>query len=224
MVGLPAWAMSERYNVSATSSLSSPTLDARAAMLRGMLADRFKLVVHIENREQPAYNLVLARSDGRLGAGIKPVDIDCDARAAAEASRNAGTPPPRPQPQDLTVPPPPCTLRTVTALVRDRLGDRLGRLGDVLEGETTMANLADALRVSAGRVVVNKTGLSGAYRVTMNFDSTAVRRGLDATASTPDGAPSVFTAIQEQLGLKLESSRALRETLVIDRLERPSEN
>jgi uncharacterized protein (TIGR03435 family) len=228
MVGLPRWAMSERYDVSATSSLSSPTPDDRTAMLRAILADRFKLAVRIENRAQPAYDLVLARRDGRLGRGIKPVDIDCDARiaaerAAAEAARNAGTPP-RPQLPDFNAPPPPCTLRTVGASLRDRVGDRQGRLGDLLEGETTMANLADALRPSAGRVVVNKTGLSGSYRVTMNFDSMAARRGPDATGLTTDGAPSVFTAIQEQLGLKLESSRALRETLVIDRLERPTEN
>jgi uncharacterized protein (TIGR03435 family) len=229
MVGLPGWAMSERYDVIATSSLSSPTPDERTAMLRAMLADRFRLTVHVENREQPVYELVLARRDGRLGPGIKPVDIDCDAqiaadRAAAEAARNAGTSPPRPQFPDFNAPPPPCTVRIVGAAVRDRSGDRLGRLGDLLEGETTMATLADVLRPWAGRVVVNKTSLSGSYRVAMNFDSTALRRGLDVTGSTPDGAPSVFTAIQEQLGLKLESSRAPRETLVIDRLERPTED
>ena len=86
-----------------------------------------------------------------------------------------------------------------------------------------MADLAMVLRPWAGRFVVNKTGLSGSYRVTMNFDSTAVRRGPAAVAST-DAAPSVFTAVQEQLGLKLESSSAQIETLVIDRLERPTEN
>jgi len=128
--------------------------------------------------------------------------------------------PPRP---DFNVPPPPCTLRVVGALLRDGRSDRSGRLGDVLEGDTTMANLAMLLRVSAGRVIVNKTGLPGSYRVRMDFDSMAVRRGPDAAASAPD-APSVFTAVQEQLGLKLESSRALRETLVIDRLERPTED
>ena len=229
MVGLPEWAMSERYDVSATSSLSSPTPDERTAMLRAMLADRFNLAVHFENRQQPVYDLVLARSDGRLGLGIKPLDIDCAARiaadrAAAAASRNAGAPPPPPQRPDFNTPPPTCTLRTVAAFIRDRLGDRQGQLGDLMEGDTTMDNLAIALRTPAGRVVVNKTGLSGSYRVTMNFDGRAALRGPDVAASTTDAAPSVFTAIQEQLGLKLESSRAPRETLVIDRLEWPTQN
>jgi uncharacterized protein (TIGR03435 family) len=114
-------------------------------------------------------------------------------------------------------------VRIVGAAVRDRSGDRQGRLGDLMEGEMTMANLAMALRPWTGRFVVNKTGLSGSYRVTMNFDSTAARRGPDA-ASAPDAGPSVFTAVREQLGLKLESSRAPLETLIIDRLDRPTEN
>ena len=59
--------------------------------------------------------------------------------------------------------------------------------------------------------------------MTMEFDRMASIRGPDAAAS-PDAAPSVFTAVQEQLGLKLESSRAERDTLVIDRLDRPTEN
>lgn len=229
IMGLPGWARSERYDVTATSSLPSATPDERTAMLRAMLAERFKLVVHVENREQPVYDLVLARGDGKLGPGIKPLDTDCDARiaeerAAAEAARNRGTPPPTPQPPDFKAPPPPCTLRTVGAVIRDRRGDQLGRLGDLLEGDTTMANLAIALRPTAGRFIVNKTGLSGSYSVAMNFDMTAALKGPGVAASTPDAAPSVFTALQEQLGLKLESSRAPRETLIIDRLERPTAN
>ena len=86
-----------------------------------------------------------------------------------------------------------------------------------------MDNLATALRLAVGRVVVNKTGLPGSYRVTMNFDMMSAPR-RDAAASTPDTAPSVFTAVQEQLGLKLESSRAQGERLVIDRIERPTED
>ena len=225
MIGLPEWARTERYDVSATSTIARATLDDRIAMLRAMLADRFKLAVHVENREQTAFDLVLARRDGRLGPGITPLAIDCEAqnaaaRAAAEAAPDAGTPrPPSPRP-DFNAPPPPCTLRSVGAALRNGRG---GPPGDLLEGDTTMANLAGILRVWAGRFVVNKTALPGSYRVRMNFDGGAIRRGPDAAAPAPD-APSVFTAVQEQLGLKLESSRAVREILVIDRLERPTED
>jgi uncharacterized protein (TIGR03435 family) len=224
LVGLPSWAMSERYNVSATSSLSQATLEDRAAMLRAMLADRFKLVAHVEKREQQVFDLVVARGDGRLGSGIKPVDIDC-ARINAEriAQAAAGSPPSPPQFPDFKSPPPPCMLRTVGAPMRDRMGDGQGRLGDLVEGETTMDSLAMALRMSTGRVVVDKTGLSGSYRITMNCDCTSARRPPEI-APPPDAPPSVFTALQEQLGLKLESSRALLDALVIDHLERPTEN
>jgi uncharacterized protein (TIGR03435 family) len=87
-----------------------------------------------------------------------------------------------------------------------------------------MAFLATMLRAAAGRLVVDKTGLPGSYRLTLKFDRMAALRGLQTDAQAADAGSSVFTAVQEQLGLKLESSRATRETLIIDRFERPTEN
>jgi len=89
----------------------------------------------------------------------------------------------------------------------------MGKLGDLLEGEATLATLASALRPWAGRMVVDKTGLSGSYRVRMNFDMMAAVRGPATGAPVPDAAPTIFTAVQEQLGLKLEPSRAWRDVL-----------
>ena len=185
--------------------------------------------MHVEHREEPVYDLVLARRDGRLGSGMKLLDIDCGAqhlaqRAAAEAARDAGTPPPAAPRPDFNAPPPACTTRTIGAALRGRGGDGLGQLGDLLEGETTLDDLATTLfRTGTGRFVVNKTGLSASYRVRMNFDMSAGRRGPDIAASGPDAAPSVFTAVEERQ-LKLVSSRRPREVLVIDRLERPTED
>ena len=215
MVGLPDWARSERYDVSATSTLTKATADDRVAMMRAMLADRFKMVMHFEKREQPVYDLTVDRSDGRLGAGLVRIETDCAPQIAAqrEAFAAGGPPGPRARP-DLDAPPPPCTLRSVRG--RTDPSDRL-------EGETTMANLAEFLWIPAGRFVVDKTGLTGSYRVKMNFDLLGSRRPPEVTPP-PDAAPTVFTAIREQLGLKLESSRAQLDTLIIDRLERPTEN
>ncbi|HEY7188570.1 MAG TPA: TIGR03435 family protein [Vicinamibacterales bacterium] len=70
IVGLPDWARRDYYDVSATSTLTKATPEDRIAMLRAMLADRCKLVVHVEKREQPVYELLLARGDGRLGSGM----------------------------------------------------------------------------------------------------------------------------------------------------------
>ena len=212
MVGLPDWARSERYDVSATSTLTKATADDRIAMMRAMLADRFKLVMHFEKREQPAYNLLVDRSDGRLGAGLVRIDTDCAPQIAAQREAFAASgPPTRP---DLDAPPPPCTLRSVRG--RTDPSDRL-------EGETTMANLAEFLWMPAGRVVVDKTGLTGSYRVKMNFDLFGTRRPPEVTPP-PDAAPTVFTALQEQLGLKLESAKGPVEMIVIDSIEPPTED
>jgi uncharacterized protein (TIGR03435 family) len=83
-----------------------------------------------------------------------------------------------------------------------------------------MASLVAMFRVYTGREVVDKSGLTGFYRVSMNVDRGA-RRGPDS-AAPPDAPPSIFTAVQEQLGLKLESRTGPVEVLVIDSLERPT--
>jgi uncharacterized protein (TIGR03435 family) len=181
-------------------------------MMRKMLEDRFKLVTHIENRETPVYDLVAARNDKRLGPSIKPSEADCIAKAAADraASEATGRPPvPPPGVFDRNAPPPPCSMRMD---------------GDRMEGDATMTSLAMLLRPAVGRTIVDKTGLTGSYRVTLVFDRMAGLRGPQTGEPTPGAAPSVFTAVQEQLGLKLESARAMLETLVIDRFERPTEN
>jgi len=213
MVGLPEWARSERYDVSATSPLSRPaTPQERAAMVRAMLADRVKLAAHVEKRQLPVYDMVLARADGRLGAGIKPSEIDCVAkaaadRAAAEVAAAAGTPPARPTIPDFNAPPPACGPI---------------RVGTGMEGDMTMESLARMLRASAGRPIVDKTGLKGSFRVKVEFDR-FLGGGPDVTPSS-NGLPTVFSALPAQLGLKLDASKAEQEVLVIDRLERPTEN
>ena len=136
IVGLPDWVRTERYDIATTSTLTTATADDRIAMLRAMLADRFQLKVHIEQREQQVFDLVLARKDGKLGPGLTPSNVNCDSPPAPSTER-----------PDLSAPPPPCTVRMVGAMLR---ADKQGRLGDVLEGNTSMDRLADALRISAG--------------------------------------------------------------------------
>lgn len=96
--------------------------------------------------------------------------------------------------------------------------------GDRMDGEHTIAAMARLFRPAAGRLVVDKTGLAGTYKISISFDRTALPRGPDAAAPTPGAAPSLFTAVQEQLGMRLESSRAPLDVLVIERLDRPTEN
>ena len=210
IVGVPEWARTDRYDVIATASLAHATPDDRAAMLRAMLADRFKLVAHYEKREQEGFELVLARQDGRLGSGLVKTDTDCSELPDPSATR-----------PDFNAPPPPCTMRSVGAMLR-----KDGRaLGDLLEGDAPIATFIDAIRIATrGRAVIDKTGLTGSYRITLNFDLMGTLRppSVDAPAST--GAATLLTAIQEQLGLKLQPTRVVRDTLVIDHLERPTPN
>jgi uncharacterized protein (TIGR03435 family) len=130
IVGMPGWATSDGYDVSATSTLTQASADDRAAMMRAMLVDRFKLVAHVEPREHPVFDLVLAREDKKLGAGLTKIDTDCaafTAERAAEVART-GTPPAiPPQLPDFKTPPPPCFLRTIGGPLRLRLAT--GRAG-----------------------------------------------------------------------------------------------
>jgi uncharacterized protein (TIGR03435 family) len=220
--GLPDWGMRERWDVTTTSSRADATAEERTAMLRAMLADRFKLIVHLEKRPRDVYELVLARTDGRLGSGLEQLDVDCTAtRAAARAAFEAGVRPAIEPPKILpplspggpprmvaSGPAAPCTLRMV---------------GDDLDGQGTVADLAGMFRMATGREVVDRSGLTGFYQITMRFDQMAARRP-PAVVAPLDAAPSVFTAVQEQLGMKLVAATASRDTLVIDRLERPAEN
>ena len=214
MVGLPEWAQRERYDVSAKSPLSRPaTPEERAAMIRAMLADRIRLQTHVEKRQLPVYDLVLARSDGRLGTGIRPSDVDCVAkaaadRAAADAALAAGTPPPPRSIPDFNAPVAVCSGV---------------RVDGGMEGDVTMEALARLLRPTAGRTVVDKTGLKGSYRIKLQFDRALSNAGPDI-APASDTLPSLFSALPAQLGLKLESSKGEQTVLVIDRLERPTEN
>jgi uncharacterized protein (TIGR03435 family) len=188
--GLPVWARTEMYEVVAKPSagVSNPTSDQRAAMIRGLLADRYKMVAHVETREGPAFTLTVARSDGRLGPGLQRSNTVCVAL-------------PAPVPLDGQVPP--C---------------RTGMSGNRFEGETTVAAFAVTLRALLGRPVIDKTGLTGIYRI--SFESST----QPFTGAVVEGLPSAATALREQLGLRLETTRAPIEVLVIDRLERPSEN
>ena len=211
MVGLPEWATRDYYDISATSSLTNPTPEQRTAMVRAMLADRFHLVAHRERREVLSFDLLPTRNDGKFGAGLVKSDTDCDAmmaarRKEAETAARAGGPPPPPQLFDPNAPPPCMFVGMPTGL----------------KGELTLGNLAAILRQAAGRVVVDKTGLSGYYRVNLTFALMPIQ-GPGAPPPSDD-VPSVFTAVREQLGLKLEPSRTERDVLVIDRLERPTEN
>jgi uncharacterized protein (TIGR03435 family) len=218
LVGGPAWIDSARYDITAKASgefaVTEPgTVGPPELMMQRMLADRFALAVHTERREQRTYALTLARGDGRLGPRIKTAAIDCQAvmnEMLKRAPLSGGAPPVAPQRPDGG---PGC-------------GMRFGSGGRLTAGGTSMAALAGLLAVPVGRIVEDRTGLAGGFDFDLEFDP-AELAGFGPGALPPPAdasAPSLFTALEEQLGLKLQADRAPVEVLVIDRVERPTEN
>jgi uncharacterized protein (TIGR03435 family) len=170
-------------------------------MLRSLLAERFELRLHIEDREVPIYALVLGRSDGQFGPNVKRSNLDCAAISAAQTQGRAMpamTPPSNGAPL--------CGMTQGGTTVRG--------------GGVSLEFLADSLSGPAGRTVVDRTGLTGLWEFTL---IRAPQQPGAGTAPLPD-APSVFTAVQEQLGLRLEPSRGTVQVLVVDHIERPTEN
>jgi uncharacterized protein (TIGR03435 family) len=218
IIGGPSWIDSDRFDINAKASIElqpgptgpSPQLPL---MLRALLAERFKLVVHNEARELPLYELVMARSDARPGSQLRKSDVDC---AALRASRQGGgAPPPPPQP-----------------------GERLqcGMFASpfsVVGGSVNMSQFTTLLARMVNRTVVDKTGLTGNFDINLTFTPDQPAKAPGAASDQPiringvdvdPNGPSLFTALQEQLGLKLESQKGPVDVVVIDSVDHPTED
>ena len=198
LVGAPGWVETERYDVTALAGREATTDELRE-MLRTLLSTRLKLIVHYQTEERPVYALRLARPDGSFGPQLRKSEIDCEALYAAQRTG---------KPLDVKAPAngaPPCGMSAGGGVVRS--------------GGTSLAVLVGNISGAAGRVVVDKTGLTGNYEFTLRWDARP-----PGSPPTDDDRPSVFTALQEQLGLKLEPDRAPLRVLVIDRIEKPTED
>ena len=197
VVGGPGWIDDTRFDITARAPQEAPPEGQLFLMMRTLLADRFKLTARTEMRDAPIYALVLARADGRLGPNLKS-SSDCEKAAQAPTGPLA---PPAPG-QRLE-----CGVRVA--------GDP--RATTILGGARPLGDLARALDGTDGRVVVDRTGLTGTYDFHLRF----ARDGGQGQPPADADLPTVFTALQEQLGLKLDSQSGAVEFVVIDRVERP---
>jgi uncharacterized protein (TIGR03435 family) len=199
--GGPGWMNSDRYDV-ATSTAEGNISEAQfKLMLQSLLADRFQVRVHRETKQMPVYVLLPAKNGTRLPQAAEAC-IEHDA----------------PQPSTPMIP---CGGFFMDA----------GRL----EGRrVSMATFVTALSNFLGRPVLDKTGYIGAFDLNLEFTFEGIAGfngggfgapSLLADAGNVDSSkPTIFTAIQQQLGLRLESQKGLAEILVIDHAEKPSEN
>ncbi len=207
--GGPAWINSENYDIeakpdeSSAMQISKLTAEQRKErlmlMVQALLADRCKLAFHHDTKELPIYSLVVAQGGPKL---------------------HETSPPPPLSPG----PPNPGSKGGVWMMGRGHLSVNGARLD----------MFADVLSRVLGRLVLDKTGLSGFYEFTLQWtpddSENSMFRSAPGGQEAPNSAPpetpgpSIYTALQEQLGLKLEAGKGPVQALVIDHIERPTEN
>ena len=211
LVGGPDWIRSERFDIVAKAEQPFPAWGtdgppmALLLMTRMLLVERFGLVVHQETRDLPVFALVVARDDRKFGPEITASKLDCESQAQARR----GGPPPAPATPDQ----PTCGMRIAP--------------GRMVMGGTPMAQFATVLSNFVQRVVLDRTQLAGAFDFRLSWTPERLPQGPPPPGAPPlpavdPNGPSLFAALQEQLGLKLESTRAPLDVLVIDRVERPT--
>ena len=222
LAGGPPALMGTKYDITA-KTVDNRTVGMKELpqLLRALLAERFKLKVHTESRELPLYDLMLSRSDGRLGPDLKPSQSNCE--KADELLAEQGAALARGDFSSVMGKPGPCTVSTDTSG---------GPMNLLMRGDgQEMKQIVEVLSQLSGRTVRDKTGLTGRYDFVMKMDLQAVlamaqRLGANipaAAANIPqsDGS-SLTTALNEQLGLKLESTRGAVDVIVIDSVEAPT--
>lgn len=207
LVDAPDWIANERFDIVAKIEGDPPPVppgsgpDPHMVAMRTLLADRFRLVVRRETRQLDIYALVKARPDGQLGAALRQSSDECERVMKAVIG---GAPPP-------TGPGAPfCGVRQ--------------NVGRILFGGFPLSQFASSLSGQVGRFVVDRTGLTGNWDFELTFagqpPSGPLPPGVELPPVDPN-APSLFTAVQEQLGLKLEATKGPVEVLVVESVDRP---
>ncbi len=192
--GGPGWVDSDHYDIlAATPGETRPSHDQQMAMLRTLLAERFKLRFHREAKEFSIYALAVAKGGPKYaqgdGPGLKP-------------SAEAPTDPP--------------------ALISTVYPDRL----QLPARNATMADFVAMLqRAMLDRPVVDETGLTGRFDFDLEWAPDETQFGGELPVAPADAqAPPLFTALEQQLGLRLEATRGAVQALVVDGVERPTAN
>ena len=198
--GGPAWIKSDRYQIEAKAEAGTSPRIMGGPMLQSLLADRFQLKIHHETREVPVYALTVAKGGFKLqpskeGSCIAPGDIGAHLEPGQK----------------------PCGI-PMTRVTGPNM---------IMEIEGSVDQFCKVIGVSMGRPVINKTGITGVFDLRLEFardEAIVAGAGDRGPASDDSTAPSILTAVQQQLGLKLESTKGPGETLIVESIERPSEN
>ena len=194
------------YDIEARNSRTATAEDVRQ-MARALLAERFTLALHQEQRDVPAFVLVRPEG-GKLGRGLKPPSVDCTAF-------RAGGPLPKDSTLQQYADRLPCGLAVLPVFDQTRVVP--GADMRLTAGDVPIERVLTRLATYLNRPVVDGTGLTQHFDIELQFFAGAVRPDVDS-------GPPIRAAIKEQLGLDVQDGRASVDVLVIDHIERPSEN
>jgi uncharacterized protein (TIGR03435 family) len=245
ILGAPEWWERDQFSIDARADCSAGPIGMRQVhlMVQSMLEDRFQLKAHFETRDLPVYNLVVAKEGpkikrsedqteptGVIGGNSNPAPLLCPPLVSADA------------------PAPPRGVFCSIAMERCPRGGSAnsavsttltigGLLVWRLRGEAVpIATLVNSIQPNAGRPVLDRTGLAGLFDYDVQYEAEAVspallaeaarlRAGAASTgATTPLDPASLISSGLQQLGLKLEPARAPIDVLVIDSVQKPTEN
>jgi len=201
LLGLPGWVYEERFDIEARAP-GRPTKDEMRLMMRSLMAERFKLRTHTERRTQSVFHLMQAKA-GQTGPQLQrhPDDGSC-----TTASR-------------LQLPPIPCgSVGLVPASMAGR--------GRIVANGVAMTRIASLLKnpfTGVDRPVVDRTGLTGAFDMSVEW-ALAPDPAQSPNSQVEDAGPTFLEALREQLGLTLKSTKGLVDVLVIDHVEKPTED
>jgi len=243
----PSWLESERYDIVAKVPKGA-TKEQFRLMLQNLLAERFKLTLHHETKDLPRYELVVAKGGSKLKeaapapASDESAPKDGPGAPPPPPPGSGFGPPPGQPPAGVTFRPqlgkdgfptlPPGMGHGNAMMIM--MNGRMRLVGSALPA----SKLAEALAMQLGRPVVDKTGLTGNYDFNLDFDPAGLvgMRGMvppmlpvGGPSGGPDGSganppesedASLFTALQQQLGLKLEQKKGPLDLLVIDHSEK----
>jgi uncharacterized protein (TIGR03435 family) len=219
LLGLPAWANNERFDVEARTE-GKPSKDQMRLMMQSLLAGRFKLATHTATKQGPVFALILSKS-GRTGPQLQRNAKPCSPTNAPQAPVALRTPTPSApsSTSGLQLPPFPCgNIGPLPASAPDR--GRLGGRGVTLE---RIAAFLKNPYTGLDRPVLDRTGLTGTFDFSLEW-SLAPDPTQPPNSQSEDNGPTLLEALQDQLGLKLKSRTGPVEILVIDHIEEPSPN
>lgn len=210
LVNVPGWVDSTRVDIVAKADPKYSVQDLQS-MLQPLLVDRFKLKFHREMRDMDVYVMSLANADGRLGPKLEKSQTNCEELGA--------------QPRSALAPPKPGELPAC--------GSVPGGPGHMIFRGFGMGPFVQVLGLATrGRQVIDQTGLTGGYNIDLQYTPEALSAAAIAArggqppaqaAQVDPNGPDLFTAMREQLGLKLEGRKMALEVMVVDQIQPPTE-